>query len=204
MKYLVAVPCMDMLQTPFVCSLLAMPLFQNTEITFGANSLIYDTRNQLAEKAINAGIDRILWLDSDMTFKPDLAQRLAARMDEGCEYVSGLYMTRKRPIKPTIFRTLTAEPPKAESYDDYPKDQLFEIAGSGFGGVMMTTDLIKHVGDVFGLPFSPILGLGEDLSFCLRAAALGHKMYCDSSVKMGHIAFMDITEDTFLRGTLNE
>ena len=71
MKYLVAIPCMDMMHTQFVCSLLSMPMFEQTEIAFGANSLIYDTRNQFAEKAIKNGFDRVLWLDSDMTFPRD-------------------------------------------------------------------------------------------------------------------------------------
>lgn len=204
MKYLVAVPCMDMMHTQFVCSLVSMPLFKETEITFGANSLIYETRNKLAEKAINGGFDRILWFDSDMTFKPDFAQKLAARLDEGIDFCTGLYMTRKTPIRPCLFKTLEADPPKADFYDDYPKDSLFEIAACGFGGVMMSVDLIKRVGSVFGAPFAPILGFGEDLSFCFRASMLGMKMYCDSSIKMGHVGFHEITENTFFERLKNE
>lgn len=204
MKYLVAIPCMDMMHTQFVSSLVAMPLFKETEITFGANSLIYDTRNQLAEKAIQGGFDRVLWFDSDMTFKPDTAHRLAARLDEGIEFCTGLYMTRKKPIRPCLFKKLEANPPKAEFYDDYAKDSLFEIQACGFGGVMMSVDLIKRVGEVFGAPFSPILGFGEDLSFCFRVSMLGMKMYCDSSIKLGHIGFHEITENTYLKGLENE
>ena len=198
MKYLVAIPCMDMMHTQFVCSLLSMPMFEQTEIAFGANSLIYDTRNQFAEKAIKNGFDRVLWLDSDMTFPRDFGHRLAARLDEGYEFVTGLYMTRKDPIRPTVFKGFDIDPPKATFYDDYPRDSLFEIAGCGFGGVMMTVDLIKRVVDAFGMPFSPILGVGEDLSFCARVGNLGTKMYCDSSIKMGHVGFKEINEDTYL------
>lgn len=204
MKYLVAVPCMDMMQTQFVCSLVAMPLFKETEITFGANSLIYDTRNQLAEKAIQGGFDRVLWFDSDMTFKPDTAHRLAARLDEGIDFCTGLYMTRKKPIRPTLFKSIEVDPPRAVFYDDYPKDSLFEIAACGFGGVMMNVDLLKRVGVKFGAPFSPILGLGEDLSFCIRLSMLGVKMYCDSSIKMGHVGYHEITENTFFERLKNE
>ena len=199
MKTLIAVPCMDMVHTPFVCALLSQPPLEGeTEIRFGANSLIYDTRNQLAEYAVKRGFDRVLWLDSDMTFKPDFSHRLAAHLDAGLEFVTGLYMTRKKPIKPTIFKTLTADPPTVECFEEYPKDQLFEIAACGFGGVMMTTDLIRKVAEAYGLPFSPILGVGEDLSFCLRATMLGAKLYCDSSIKMGHVGFREYTEDSYL------
>ena len=197
MRYLVAIPCMDMMHTQFVHSLIACRFFENTEITLGANSLIYDTRNQLAEKAINEKFDRILWFDSDMTFKPDFAHKLAKHLDDGMEFVSGLYMTRKPPIRPTIFKTLTANPPKVKFYDDYPRNSVFEIEACGFGGVMMNVSLLRRVGDAFGLPFSPIMGVGEDLSFCHRVKALGVKMYCDSSLKMGHIGYKEITEDAY-------
>lgn len=204
MKYLVAVPCMDMMHTQFVCSLLSMPLFDQTEIAFGANSLIYDTRNQFAEKAIKKEFDRILWLDSDMTFPRDFAQRLAARLDEGYEFVTGLYMTRKDPIRPCIFKKLTDAPPTAEFMDVYPRGEIFQIAASGFGGCMMTVDLLKRVVENFGMPFSPVMGVGEDLSFCMRAAAVGATLYCDSSLRMGHVGFKEITEETYFERLRNE
>ena len=205
MKTLIAIPCMDMMHTSFVCSLISQPpLKDKTEITFGANSLIYDTRNQLTEKAIKEGFDRVLWIDSDMTFSPDFSHRLAARLDEGYEFVSGLYITRKNPPKPVIFKKLTEKPEEVEFYLDYPRDSLFEIAACGFGGVMMTVDLLKRVMEKFGRPFSPIFGYGEDISFCIRAGLLGTKMYCDSSIKMGHVGYKEITEDAYLERIKNE
>lgn len=198
MKTLIAVPCMDMVHTPFVCALLSQPPLEGeTEIRFGANSLIYDTRNQLADYAVRRGFDRILWLDSDVTFAPDFSHRLAAHLDAGLEFVTGLYMTRKTPVKPTIFDVLTADPPAVHCYEDYPADALFEIAACGFGGVIMTTDLVRRVIEAYGMPFSPVLGVGEDLSFCLRAKAVGAKLYCDSSIKMGHVGFREYTEASF-------
>lgn len=197
MKYLVAIPCMDMMHMQFVHSLLMLQMFPGTEIALGANSLVYDTRNQLAGKAINEGFDRVLWLDSDMTFSPDLVQRLAAHLDRGIEFVSGLYMTRKTPIVPCIFSDVSGEPPQSTQYCDYPENSFFEIAACGFGGVMMTTDLLRRVVAEYGLPFSPFIGAGEDISFCMRCKALGVPMYCDSSIKLGHIAYTEITESIY-------
>lgn len=62
----------------------------------------------------------------------------------------------------------------------------------------MTTDLIKRVADKFGLPFAPMLGFGEDLSFCGRVSQVGGKMFVDSSIKMGHVGLGTITEATYL------
>jgi len=205
MKTLVALPCMDMVHTIFLKSLLSMDRIGTCGFAFSCSSLIYDARNQLAKQAVTEGYDRVLWLDSDMDFQPDLLKRLSERMDEGREFVTGLYFKRKAPVKPVIYKDIgcidnkeKGITPVAVCYEDYPKDSIFTIAGCGFGGVLMSTDLISKVGDKFGMPFSPIMGFGEDLSFCIRASELGIEMYCDSSVKMGHVGLGTKTEETYL------
>lgn len=200
MKYLIAVPCLDMMHTRFVASLVGMNKFDgrdHVEIMFSQNSLVYDSRNGIAAKAITQKFDRVLWLDSDMVFEPDLMQRLAARLDEGYDIVTGLYFTRKLPVQPVVYKSITQEPPAAESYIDYPKNGFFEVAGCGFGGVMTTTQALYDVGHVYGNPFSPLPGIGEDFSFCLRATSLGKRIYCDASVKLKHCSNYEIGEADF-------
>ena len=58
----------------------------------------------------------------------------------------------------------------------------------------MKASLLKEVKDKYGLPFSPILGFGEDISFCMRLKELGKKMYCDPRAKLGHIGYKVYTE----------
>lgn len=203
-KTMIAVPCMDYVHADFFRSCLSLNPVGYTEFFISAASLVYDARNQLAKMAIDKGFDRVLWLDSDMLFDPDLIARLNARIDEGAEYVSAFYIRRKPPFHPVIYKELTIEKigereylPKAEAYLDYPQDSYFEIAASGFGAVMMTTEVIRRIAERFGLPFSPILGFGEDLSFCKRAGELGIKMYCDSNIKLGHIGSSVFTEQIY-------
>lgn len=207
MKTLIALPCMDMVHTVFMKSLMGMNRVGQTGFAFSCSSLVYDARNTLAKQAVTEGYDRVLWLDSDMDFEPDLLEKLSADMDEGRELVSGLYFKRKAPIKPVIYKSLgyyknedeSGVTPVAVSYEDYPKDSIFPIAACGFGGCLVSTDLIKRVGDKFGLPFSPIMGFGEDLSFCSRVTDLGVEMFCDSRVKMGHVGLGSITEEVYLQ-----
>lgn len=207
MKILVAMPCMDMVHTVFMKSVVGMERIGEVRFSMTCSSLVYDARNVLAKQAVTEGYDRVLWLDSDMDFNPDLLKQLSADMDEGREMVSGLYFKRKAPIKPVIYKEVgyyhdpekETVTPIAISYDDYPKDSIFPIAGCGFGGVLVSTDLIKRVGEKFGLPFSPMVGFGEDLTFCKHVSELGVEMYCDSRVKMGHVGLGTITEDTYLR-----
>ena len=206
MKILIAIPCMDMVHTTFLKSVLGMDRVGECRFSITCSSLIYDARNNLAKQAVSEGFDRILWLDSDMDFQPDLMKRLSADLDEGREFVSGLYFKRRAPIQPVVYKEvgyyhskeLDEVTPIAIPYGDYPKDDIFKVAGAGFGGAMMNVDLIKRVGDKFGLPFSPIMGFGEDLSFCVRCSELGVDLFCDSRVKMGHVGLGTITEETYL------
>lgn len=199
MKTLVAIPCMDMVHTAFCRSLVGLrPVGDAVEYRFSQNSLVYDSRNQIAEYAITNRFDRVLWLDSDMTFEPDLMARLANDLDAGREMVSCLYTTRKTNITPCIYKKITPSGrhglPEAHSFTDYPKDTIFEVAGCGFGAVMMETELIHDVMRQYGYMFSPIIGMGEDLSFCFRVSSLGKKMFCDSRIKCGHIGQIEYNE----------
>lgn len=201
MKILIAIPCMDMVHTAFCRSLVGLrPVGDAVEFRFSQNSLVYDSRNQIALYAIRKKFDRVLWLDSDMTFQPDLLIRLNDDLDSGLGMVSGLYTTRKPKIHPCIFKSIRPSGrlglPEAPAYEDYPKDDIFEVAGCGFGAVMMDTEVLNEVMKQYGYMFSPIVGMGEDLSFCFRVSSLGRKMYCDSRVKLGHIGQMEFTESS--------
>ena len=195
MKTLIAIPCMDYVHTNFMTSLIQMDRVDYTHFSISCSSLVYDARNTLARQAISEGFDRVLWLDSDMDFSPDLLTALSADMDDEHELVSGIYFKRKAPIKPVFYKEVgyyhskedESVTPIAVPFEDYPRDSLFEVQGCGFGGCLVSVDLIKRVTDKYGLPFSPILGFGEDLSFCVRARDIGAKLWCDSRIKLAHV-----------------
>lgn len=188
-KVLVCVPCLDHVATPFAYSLtmMAMSTKLPIKITFLQNSLIYDARNAMAAQFLDDGADYALWIDSDMTFPPDIVQKFVDDMEQR-DFVCGIYFRRKIPLTPIISRETTVDgKTKLEVFSDYPRDQIFEVAGAGFGGCMMSRKILKDVWDKYGNPFYPINGHGEDYSFCERAKSLGFKLYCDSRIKMGHV-----------------
>lgn len=209
MRTLICIPCMDMVHTAFIQSILGLRIKGECTYSLRCSSLVYDARNSLVKEAVEKGFDRMLWFDSDMTFQTDTLERLSARLDEGYDLVSGIYFKRKAPIKPVIYKDLgyykqgDAYTPAAICYEDYPKDSLFEIKGCGFGCVMHTVELAKKVLDKYGLPFSPVQGFGEDLSFCGRVTELGVKMFCDSSIKCGHVSQGIVTEADYIGGGEN-
>ena len=207
MKTLVAVPCMDMMHTQFVHSLLSLHFEEEYEVRFGASSLIYDTRNQLLAYALENSFERVLWFDSDMTFTRSDLECLIEDLDNGYEIVSGLYFKRKPPFTPTIFKTCEIQKlegnlldPVSEVYTDYPNNSIFEIAACGFGCVMMDMNAVKRIVEKMGrMLFMPVAGFGEDLSFCLRARSLGMKIWCDSRIKCGHVGEMLYNEEFYLK-----
>lgn len=208
MKTLIAIPCLDMIHTTFFKAIMSLQRVGDVQFGMTCSSLVYDARNILAKRAVREGFDRILWFDSDMDFASDVMKKLSARLDEGLDFCAGIYFSRKAPVKPIVYERvgyyhseeLQEVTPKAVNFIDYPKNALFECEGVGFGIVMHTTEMVKKVIDKFGLPFSPILGFGEDLSFCMRARELGYKLYCDSAIKAGHIGSGVITEELYLAG----
>lgn len=206
MKTLIAIPCMSMVHTEFMASLMNLRKAPDTSYVPHINSLVYDSRNVLTATALNNGYDRVLWLDSDMKFEPDLMERLSADMDTGLDFVSGLYFTRRLPSYPVIYSSVSYETgdavrASAVPYKDYPRDSLFEIEGSGFGGVMTSCAMLKRVWEKYGAPFDPLPHMGEDLSFCWRLKQMGGKMYCDSRVKLGHVGTMVYDEAVYLSQT---
>lgn len=198
-KILIAVPCMDQVAAGFALSLAKARKPENTEISFKVGSLIYSSRNALAVEALKGGFDYIVWFDSDVIFEADTIERLIKHLDEGRDIVSGIYFRRAAPYTPVLFKWLDPESVlnSWQGYDDYPKDAVFEVAGVGFGCVGMKTRSLEVMGDL-GQWFTPIKGFGEDLSFCIRAKQKGLKVWCDSSIKLGHVAHDVINENFYL------
>lgn len=203
-RTLIAIPCFDMVHTDFMKAFVGLERDDNTSYTIIKNTLIYNARNMVAENAIRYGFDRVLWLDSDVVFPKDTLKRLSEDMDNGRDFVSGLYFMRTENTKPVLFSEVGYEVKDNEAsvksvhYLDYPKDTLFECAATGFGCVMTSANLLKKLTEKYGAPFTPMMGLSEDVAFCWRARQNGFKLYCDSRVKCGHIGQAVITEKSYL------
>lgn len=204
-KTLIAIPSHDYVHADFTRCLMQLDRPEDAGFTMITNTLIYTARNMIAQKAIQLGFDRVMWFDADMTFEHDTLTRLSADMDQGLELVTGLYFTRKEPIVPTLHKEIRWRIKEdgwvdggATLYKNYPKDQVFEIAGCGFGCVMTSVSLLKRMVEKYGSPFYPLMGMGEDSTFCFRATQDGHKLYCDSRVKCGHIGQKEYNEDFYI------
>lgn len=200
MKTMVCVPCMDTVQTDFMRSLINMRHKGEVVHEFLTGSMVYHSRNELAQKAVDENTDFTLWLDSDMVFPSDLMIDLMEDM-QGRDIVTGVCHMRRPPYRPCIWKKLRQgldmEENENEGYDDYPRDGIFPIDGCGFACVMVRTSVLKAVIDKYHEAFAPLPGYGEDLSFCIRARGCGFDIHCDPRLQIGHIAQTIVTDRSF-------
>ena len=203
MKTLIAVPSMDMVPARFAQSLAMLQKDPDDQcmVAFQIGSLVYNARNSLATIAVQQECDRVLWLDSDMVFSSDILGTLAYTMKStGADIVSGLYFRRVAPFSPVIYKRLEETEDHQSEFEDYkdlPKERVFEIAGCGFGCVLMGTDVILSVHEKYHDMFTPTPGMGEDLAFCYRARQCGYKIVCNQDVRLGHVGFEVINKSFY-------
>ena len=202
MKLMIAVPSLDYMHTEFVKSLMALTKYLSSDgvdydVVIQSGTLVYVARDNLAKKAVGEGYTHVLWLDSDMVFQEELLDDL---MFSGHSMVTAICHGRRPPHLSCVFRSL--DPVDRYSLDEYPED-VFRIAGCGFGTFFMETDAIRKILQECGTAFAPMRSLGEDLAFCFRAGLCGLEIYADPRVRVGHIGHITIwpeDEERYING----
>lgn len=123
---------------------------------------IGDSRSRIARNFLRSGADYLLFVDSDMGFPPDMADRLVATaIAQNASIVTGLCFGLKRviyktalngernSIKPTVYRwvdlQVDGQDPEigfAPMYD-YPKDAPFEVDGCGAAALLISREVVS-------------------------------------------------------------
>jgi hypothetical protein len=149
---------------------------------FVVATYIHAGREHLLESAIVQGADHVLWIDTDMSFPPDAAIRLARhnRPIVACNYVSRdgqrtFVSTRGGQRVPTL-----------------PESTGLEAVDTvGFGLVLMRTDVVEGLGRPWFVHGRNGQGgdIGEDWMFCRALRALGREIFIDHDVsqEIGHV-----------------
>ena len=187
MKLLIGIPSYDYIHAEFVKCLNALILHLarnnvNFDVFINNGTLVHVARDKIACKAINEGFTHVLWLDSDMIFYPEVFDDL---MDTRKDFVCGIFFARRKPHSSCLFKQID-DISHIERIDDFPLG-VFEIEACGFGCVLTATEVLKHVQTTYQTCFTPMASWGEDLAFCKRARGLGHRIFADSHVQIGHI-----------------
>lgn len=190
MKTLVAIPCFDEMDAGFVQCLVDMKPVGEVRTLVLSGSLIYEARERLASFAIENGYDQVLWLDSDIMFPSTM---LMDMMAQDKTIITGVIAARRHPFYPCVYRSEGKELKPVLDYDG----KLVKVDSCGFGAVLMKTEVLKNMFDEFKTCFQPILGYGEDLSFCVRAKKLGYEIFADPNIDIGHIGKTVFRKDTY-------
>ena len=200
MKLMVAVPTTDYVSAEFMKCLTALVRKlakdgTDFDVEIIAGTLVYWARNRIAARAIDGEFTHVLWLDSDMTFQPGIAEDL---MFCGKDMVCGAFVSRKPPYGPCVYASIE-DPGNMEKVEHFGTEP-FRVDGCGFAAVMTRVQLLEDVRRAFGTCFHPTERYGEDLAFCDRVKQLGREIWCDPTVRPGHIAHVPVYAGEHLFG----
>ena len=190
MKLLIAIPSMDTLRVEFVKSLLELTDQLNQdgvayEVKIISGTLVYTARDALARHAVNNEFDEVLYIDTDMVFDRHLFEDLHIH---GKDMICGLFISRHNPYVSCHFSNLDP----IDRITDFP-DDIFRIAACGFGCVLVKARVLKDVLNANkGKAFIPEHKMGEDVAFCKRATDCGYEIWCDPTVRIGHVGSLVI------------
>ncbi len=171
-----------------------------------------DERNRCVEWFLNETTsDRLLFIDSDIGFKPDDAFDLIALATvRDLWLLGGVYMNAWSNFPSDTDGTGTGpvayhwadgvnegDPPYFakipwKEVDAHP-DQVMEVDAIGTGFLSIHRDLLNKVGTRYGRPtpwFAEVslhgVHLGEDMTFCQRAALEGHRPHLATRILVDH------------------
>ena len=200
MKLLVAVPTTDYVHAEFMNSLTGLETkLARDGVDFDekivGGTLVYIARNKLAARAIEGGYTHVIWLDSDMVFKPDIVDDL---MFCGKEMVCGAFVSRRPPYGPCVYTSIE-DPANMIQVTNFGTEP-FRVDGCGFATVLTSVELLRDVEEKFGACFRPTEKYGEDLAFCDRVKQLGREIWCEPTVRPGHIAHIPVYAGEHLFG----
>jgi predicted O-methyltransferase YrrM len=177
-------------------------------ISGSAHAFARNTLFKHAYEAIKKEKDftHIVMLDSDHVFKPDqLIQLIANKEEFKTDIMGAAYLTKHDPICLVALKVaeMTKEPvPRPRRYwmiRQFEPNKVYEVDAIGFGMVVMHPDvlvkMVEHYGstELCEFPYREGIIIGEDVTFCEKAKALGFKIDVNTGIVLGHItsAVMD-------------
>lgn len=205
-KILIAMPTMDTMPVLTVRCLMDLLRREQDEIQFTNGSLVYNSRTFLVNYALANGFTHIMWIDSDMVFPSDTLYRL---FKHGLDIVTCICYGRTDNHSPCAYMNVTRGDKThsgcltpIEISDTMP--ELIEVDGCGAAMMLVKTDVYKKVGKRFHEWYEPKWNLGEDLSFTERVKECGYKIWCDTTIEIGHIGTQVFGKNNYKGGCKNE
>ena len=199
-KILIAIPTAKNIEPDTFKSIYDLTVPEGYETTFqffyGYN--IDQVRNLIADWVVK-GFDYLFSVDSDIAFPADTLAKLLAHDKD---IVSGLYIQRKPGLHVLeIYERNSQGGVTNMPYGKLKGRSLVEVAGCGFGCVLVKAEVMKTIGYPQFKYHSAISHkdtVSEDVDFCSKAMDKGFKIWADSSVLCRHTGSFTFNVDTTL------
>lgn len=129
---------------------------------------VHHNRDVLVRQALDAGCSHLLMVDTDMMFSHEAINQL---MSHGVDIVGARYNKKVIPAECTVKQELNGE--------------MAEVPFVPTGFILINCEVFKKIGKPW---FSFEDGAeSEDVYFCDKAIKNGFKVYCDPTIKIGHL-----------------
>lgn len=201
MRVGIGIPCDRDMPIPTVQCLVALNPVKDVSVqwVWGRGGTVDKQRAQIAGAAIEHGLDYLLFIDSDMTFPANTIKTLLeTSLKCHAPIVTGVYFGRTDEGRCVVFADAAIGDgyyPVEIKMPEYPAEP-FEVDYAGLGCCLIRVDLLKWMVDQLGgidYLFHPDVKSSEDLSFFRRAKAVGAKVICEPSLRLGHIGVKEYT-----------
>lgn len=155
-------------------------------------------RTFLGKEAVDEGADWLLWIDDDMIPPPGAFAKLMAHQKSICSAAyfsrSSSLLTGEGEYPLCAFDMLATD---GKPFDPPPLEPrcLKETQIVGFGFLLMKSTVFTDVWKLSqGIPFRTQVNLTEDVHFLSFARKAGHTVWLDTSLVVGHLKTIAITD----------
>jgi hypothetical protein len=165
-------------------------LFRSTphqfHINFHKGTYVQELRNQCLRAAREVDADYLFFVDSDIVFPADGLNKLLS-WDK--DVIGGMYNMKSLPLKTTI-KPLDDEGNRLmEETISFPDDKIFKVYGLPTGFMLIRLKAIEKLENPFDFDRDTEGLIGEDINFCIHCREIGVELWCDPTIKIGHIGY---------------
>jgi len=210
-KVLIACPTPELVKISVVSNLISIILharrLPDVEVGFSYKTGVRTdrNRNEILKIGLEQGYSHILWLDTDMLFPVNIVEKY---LEADKDIVGCLYFKRGYPYTPigsykSKKKEFSYNPLEPQSL---PKNQVIEVDGLGFGGMMVKSSVYQTMGEdkwckygeEYHIPLEGGNHLTHDFYFCRKAQEHGVHIYLHTGIKPGHITEIVVDEEFYL------
>lgn len=185
-KITIGVLSQGILKTEMASSLIMAvnSIFCPLHVLFYQGAYVHDNRNQVVDAAIKEGSTHLMFIDYDQTFPVD---GIATLLSRNKDIVGGCYNKRILPLQTTVMACVDGSQPRLLNPDEVPKE-LFRCNTVPTGFMLINMDVFKKMPPPY-FSFDPLDEklVGEDVYFCRKAGKYGIEVWCDPTIRIGHI-----------------